>query len=127
MTASKPTATTPRKRSARLARVVRLHIRLALSALLGAGVYAVLTLASWPERVTARFLIAWSIGAFCYLMTVLWLALRCDLTRLRQRSAEEDEGAALILLITVAAAVASLVAIFAELGATHRDQANWLS
>jgi uncharacterized membrane protein len=124
--ASKPAATL-RKRSARLVRVVRLHIRLAVSALLGVGVFVGLMFAGHPERLTARFLIAWSIGAFCYLMTVLWLTLRSDLTRLRERAAEEDEGAALILLITVAAAVTSLVAIFAELGAAHRDHANWLA
>jgi uncharacterized membrane protein len=125
MTASKPTAPL-RKRSARLAHVVRLHGKLVLSAALGAGLFVSLTLLGEPERISTRFLIAWNVGALCYLATVLWLALRSDLTRLRERAAEEDEGAALILLITVAAAAASLIAIFAELGAARGDK-TWLS
>jgi uncharacterized membrane protein len=126
MTASKPPAPT-RRRSAKLAHVVRLHAKLVLSALLGAGLFAGLTLLGQPERTSTRFLIAWNVGALCYLATVLWLLLRSDLRHLRGRAAEEDEGAALILLITVAAAAASLVAIFAELGAAHAEKTGWLS
>jgi uncharacterized membrane protein len=126
MTASKPPSPT-RRRPARLAHVVRLHVKLVLSALLGVGLFVGLTLFGQPERISTRFLIAWNVGAICYLVTVLWLVLRSDLTRLRERAAEEDEGAALILLITVAAAAASLVAIFAELGAAHGVKTSWLS
>jgi uncharacterized membrane protein len=125
MSASKPTSS-PRKRSARLAHVVRLHVRLVVSAVLGALLFIGLTLLDEPERATARFLIAWNVGALCYLLTVLRLVVEADLERLRTRAAEEDEGAALILLITVAAAAASLVAIFAELGATRGARTSWL-
>ena len=54
---------------------------------------------------------------------MLWLVLRCDLDRLRQRAAEEDEGAALILVIVDdGGGRASLVAIFAELGAARAEK-----
>jgi uncharacterized membrane protein len=125
MTASKPTGT-PRKRSARLAHVVRLHVRLVVSAVLGALLFIGLTVLDEPERANARFLIAWNVGVLCYLAAVLRLVVEADLERLRRRAAEEDEGAALILLITVTAAAVSLVAIFAELGATHGDRTGWL-
>jgi uncharacterized membrane protein len=123
------TASTPRKRTwhKKLPAVVRLHIRLVASALIGVALFGVLMQLGQPERVTTRALIAWNVGALCYLITVLWLVLRCDLDRLRQRAAEDDEGAALILVIIVIAAVASLVAIFVELGAARADKGGWLS
>ena len=128
MTASKP-ASLPRKKVWRrkVPAIVRLHIRLVASALIGIALFIALTLLGHPERVITRALIAWNVGALCYLVTVLWLVLRADLDRLRERAAEEDEGAALILLITVIAAAASLAAIFAELGAAHADKGGWLS
>ncbi len=123
------TASKPRKRAwhKKLPAIVRLHIRLVASALIGVALFVILMQLGQPERITTRALIAWNVGAFCYLATVLWLVLRADLDRLRQRAAEEDEGAALILVIIVIAAVVSLIAIFAELGAARGEKAGWLS
>lgn len=134
MTAPKPRNKTSREKTSpdkiwhrKVPAIVRLHIRLVVSALIGIALLVVLMQVGQPERITTRALIAWNVGAFCYLTTVLWLVLRCDLDRLRERAAEDDEGAALILVIVVTAAVASLVAIFAELGAARGDKSSWLS
>ena len=142
MTASQPAPATRKKAShdktrrdktrrdknwrRKLPAIFRLHIRLVASALIGVALFVILMQVGQPERITTRALIAWNVGAFCYLITVLWLVLRSDLDRLRQRAAEEDEGAAVILVIVVIAAVASLVAIFAELGAARGDKIGWL-
>jgi len=48
---------------------------------------------------------------------VLW---RCDIARLRRRASEQDEGAFAILLLSMAATLASLVAIVFELGAVKQ-------
>lgn len=63
-----------------------------------------------------RFLAAWNVGAILWLaMTVVMMA-RSDPARMRKRSAEQDEGAALILLVSCAASTACLVAIASVLG-----------
>jgi len=42
----------------------------------------------------------------------------CDVSRIRERAAREDEGQVAILMLTVSAALASLGAIVAELGSS---------
>jgi uncharacterized membrane protein len=142
MTAPKPASATRKKASRdktppdktqakiwhrKVPAIVRLHIRLVVSALIGVALFGVLMQLGQPARITTRALIAWNVGAICYLATVLWLVLRCNLDRLRERAAEDDEGAPLILVITVVAAVVSLISIFAELGAARADKGGWLS
>ena len=53
-----------------------------------------------------------------YLILIYSVARRGDIARLRQRAAEEDEGAIALLLLTFIAALASLAAIIAEFGST---------
>ena len=64
-----------------------------------------------------RMLVGWDIGIVSYLGAVVWMMVRAaDHHGLKQRAAtQEDEGAGAILFLTVAAAAASLGAIFAEL------------
>jgi uncharacterized membrane protein len=52
-----------------------------------------------------------------YLVLALHVMARSDIERIRRRAVLEDEGDIAILVLTVAAALASLVAIFVELGA----------
>ena len=63
-------------------------------------------------------LIGWDIGVALYLVaaSIVDDARAATSTHPQRRAAEQDEGAFAILLLTCAAAIASLVAIFAELG-----------
>ena len=103
------------QRAPRLVRIIRTRPRLFLSALLGLAVIALLFGTSdW--RTATKLLVGWDIGVGLYLVLAFSLMARSDLHRIRRRAANQDEGNTAILFLTVAAAIASLGAIFAELG-----------
>ena len=97
------TASTPRKSAPHLkpVRIVRAHIKLFAATALGVVLFLVL-----PNdlRVTTRALIAWNVAVGLYLVVAAVVISRFELNHVRQRAAEEDEGGALILALTVAAA-----------------------
>jgi len=98
-------------------RVVRGRPRLFASLLVGAVAALVLVVATgW--RPATRMLVAWDVFLGLYLVLVIHLMARSTIEHIRQRAAVEDEGQVTILVLTVAAALASLAAIFAELGTT---------
>jgi uncharacterized membrane protein len=103
----------------RLLRIVRGRPRLFLSLAVGVVVAGVLAVGTdW--RLATRLLVAWDIYVGLYLALATHLMSQADTGRIRQRAAREDEGQFAILVLTVAAALASLAAIFAELGAGRR-------
>jgi uncharacterized membrane protein len=94
-------------------RIVRGHRRLLLSLAIGV---VVIFLLPTSLRLSSRLLIGWDLGITIYLARALFVLGNFDLKGVRQRAASQDEGGLLILALTVAAAIASLAAIFAELG-----------
>jgi uncharacterized membrane protein len=123
------TASKPHRRAwyAKPAQVARLHGKLVASALLGATLFAVLTWLGEPEQTATRVLIAWNVAVGCYLVAAAVVISRFDVSHMHRRAAEEDVGGALILALTVAAAAASLVAIFVELGDASDQRADALT
>ncbi len=105
-------------RSFKPLRVIRYHPRLSIAVVLGVIVALVLP---HSLRVSTRMLIGWDVGAVFYLVTAFLLVQDFDLKRAQPRAEQYDEGGALILVLTVAAAVASLVAIVVELGAARAN------
>src|SRR5215467_15985279 len=100
-----------------LFRVVSARPRLFSSAAVG----VVLTLATalvtdWPFA--TRLLTAWDIAVALYLGLAFHVIATADVREIEAHAAQQDEGQMTILTCTVAAAVASLAAIFAVLGAT---------
>jgi len=68
-------------------------------------------------RLATQLLVGWDVGIAVYLALVYHLMTRSGAVHMiRQRAALEDEGQFAILVLTVAAALASLGAIVAELG-----------
>jgi len=65
--------------------------------------------------VNSRFLVSWDIGVAMYLALAWAMAQRSSTQAMQARAAQEDEAAVVVLALTVAAAVVSLVAIGAEL------------
>lgn len=98
-------------------RMAKLHARLFGSALVGAASIAMLPGDWW---LSTRLLAGWTAGLALYLILVHTVIWRCDVARLRQRAREQDEGAFGILLLSMAATLASLVAIVFELGGTKQ-------
>ena len=103
----------------RVLRVARAHKRLFICGAIGAA--AVFAL---PMSLTAiaRMLVGWDIGTITYLATVAVTMTTTSVTAIPRNAAAQDEGAFILLLLTVTAAVASLGAIFAELA--FIDRAN---
>ncbi len=98
-----------------LFRIVRIRPRLFISLGIGALVSVVLTVfTDW--RTATRLLVGWDIYVGLYLALVAHLMSGADIQRIRGRAAVEDEGQFAILMLTVVASLASLGAIFSELG-----------
>jgi uncharacterized membrane protein len=109
------------KRPTYLIRVGRAHLRLVISALLGVGVALVA-----PGAPITRALIGWDVGVIAYLAGAVVTMARCaSMEQMRQNAAAQDEGAYAVLILTGAAAMASLGAIFAELAAVERSNPDY--
>lgn len=91
---------------------IRVRPRLAVSML--AGVVASIALPRGLSGPT-RTLVAWDIASGLYLVLAWALMLRSSVEQVRRRAKLQDDGAAVVLGVTVAAAMASLAAIVLEL------------
>jgi uncharacterized membrane protein len=105
-----------------IVRVALAHRRLGLSVVL--GLFAALALPGQPTAIT-RALIGWNIGVLFYLAAAAAMMSRASIAAMRRRAAIEDEGAFGVLVLTVAAAIASLGAIFAELAVLDRANPSY--
>ena len=98
-----------------LVRIVRARPRLFIAGALGVLTIAALAaLTDW--RGATRLLVGWDVANGLYLVLAFQMMGGSDVQRIRQHAAEQDEGQFAILVLTVAAALASVGAIFAELG-----------
>jgi len=95
-------------------RLVLARPRLLLSLVLG-----LCTFVGLPASVSAlgvtRAVIAWNTGAIVYLVLALKMMFWSSHERMRSRALQHDEGNAVVLLLVIAAAIACIVAIVAEL------------
>ncbi|SBT08242.1 conserved membrane hypothetical protein [Candidatus Accumulibacter aalborgensis] len=85
--------------------------------LLAACAVAVLTFFALPAEFTSstRALVTWDVGALLYLILAWVIMARASLDHMTRRARMQDDGAAVVLFLTVAAAVASIAAIVLEL------------
>jgi uncharacterized membrane protein len=96
------------------ARLVRLHGRLLISAVVGVVVMLALLATAW--RTPTKLLASWDIGVACYLALTFWMMAHASIDEIRRRAGIQDEGAFALPLLMAAAAIASLIAVVAELG-----------
>lgn len=106
-----------------LLRIARARPQLVISAAVGIVVTAVLpALTDW--RLAPCVLGGWDIATAVYLALAFHMMARSDVHGIRQRAARQDEGQFAILVLIVAAALASLAAIFALLGTSAGPHAG---
>jgi uncharacterized membrane protein len=96
-------------------RIIRGRPRLFASGLVGLIVTATLPL---TLRLATRILIGWDLGVLLYLTLAYHLMAVSHVGQIRLRARIEDEGRITVLVLTAAAALASLGAIIAELGSS---------
>jgi uncharacterized membrane protein len=101
-------------------RVIRARPRLFSSAALGLVVAAVLAVTT-TCRLETRALVGWDVGVAVYLVLAFPMRVVSEVNHIRRRAAMQDEGQLAILATTIAAPLASLGAIIAELIATDRS------
>jgi uncharacterized membrane protein len=105
------------KRQAYLIRVGRAHLRLVVSAAIGVIAAVVI-----PTSPLTRVLLGWDIGVALYLVAAAATMAQCaSVDQMKKNAAAQDEGAYAILLLTVAASIASVGAIFAQLAVVERS------
>lgn len=106
-----------------LFRVVGARPRLFTSAAVGVAVVAATAFVTdW--RFVTRLLTGWDIAVALYLTLAFHLCASSDVGRIRRNAARQDDGQLTILTCTVGAALASLAAIFAELGVSAAGAAR---
>jgi uncharacterized membrane protein len=106
-----------------IVRMMRGHAKLWCA--VAAGIVLFVALPS-PLRTVTRALIAWDAGLVIYLAAAAAMMARSSIADIRKHSAEQDEGAAAILVLIVVAALASLGAIFIHLApAKQAGLAAW--
>jgi uncharacterized membrane protein len=108
--------TEPPRRLTRVFRIIRARPRLFFAVLVALVVMALVP-GSW--QLAPRLLTGWDVGMLIYLIAAYHLVATGDDKRMRRSAAIEDEGRIAILVLTVAAALASLGAIIALLGSSH--------
>ena len=92
----------------------QLHFRLFISIAVGAAI--ALALLGLPWRMATRLLVGWDAAVALYLVLTYRVMADASVARIRERAAIVDEGATALLILTPAAALASLVAVVIELG-----------
>jgi uncharacterized membrane protein len=94
--------------------------------LLGSTIAALMVFAALPATLltSTRVLIAWDAGIVIYLVLFASMAAHSSIGKMQSRASVEDEGAAIVLILALTAAVASLGAIMVELYGIHDDKSG---
>jgi uncharacterized membrane protein len=115
-----------RRRLPKAVRIIRARPRLFMSLAIGiATIVVLLFVAKWPLPFT--LLLGWDVSVVLYLALAFLVMAKADVHHMRRQSRLQDEGQFMILLLTAAAALASLAAIFALLSTSQgkaRDPAD---
>jgi uncharacterized membrane protein len=87
-----------------------------------AAIVVLAVLTNW--RPVMRGLVGWDIGIGLYVILAFEMMARANVHEIRRRAATQDEGAIVMLVLTVATALASLLAIVALLGTSAEGAAQ---
>ena len=99
-----------------LVRIGHAHLKLFIA--VAAGLACGLALTAFKIDVMARVLAGWDVGMIVYLALAARFRRRYGVKDIRKRAAEQDEGGFAILVLSIVATFASLVAVvFALVGA----------
>jgi uncharacterized membrane protein len=99
--------------------------RLSGSFALGLIVAIALSVVPNDLRWSTKFIFAWDAALLCFIAFTLQMMAECDETKIRTRAAGQDEGQHAVLALAIVAAVASIVAIAAELSLAKSEHGLW--
>ncbi|MGO4570645.1 DUF1345 domain-containing protein [Microvirga sp. 2TAF3] len=104
-----------------MTQLARLHSRLLGATLVAVAIFMLLP-GNWQPN--SRALVGWDAGVVTYLALAGFMASRSSIGQMQERAKLEDEGATIILILILVAAIASLGAIAIELHGIHDDPAG---
>ena len=113
-TAAKDAAKIAAKPASLPVHMAKLHAKIVVAAAFGVAVY--FALKAFDLRAETRFLVGWDAGVALYLWLMQRAMRRSDVAHIRRRAKLQDEGAFVILALSIVATVASLVAVVFEIG-----------
>ena len=124
MAAPKPNPSTPERRRRLLG---PFSSRPRLTGSIAVGLLVGLTLSFTPNdlRWSTRFIFAWDVMLLCFIGLTLPMMVECDDTKIKARAAGQDEGQHFVLALAIIAAIASIVAIAAELSLAKSEHGLW--
>lgn len=97
------------EKTSAIGKITASHWRLLVACLVGLATWAIARALGAPTA--SHVLIGWDAGAAAYLLLTWRLFLKADEKKVRSMAAREDEGRSVILLIVLAAILASLWAV----------------
>lgn len=103
-------------------RIFRLHTKLAIAALVGLAVAGLMMAVAMPGL--TRLLIGWNAGIVVYLILTYAMMRRASVATIRKRASSQDEGAHAILLLSIVATFAGLIAVVFALGGAKQAGAT---
>lgn len=98
-------------------------VRWALIAGVAAG--AALMFIPNPFDASTRWLFAWDLAAAVFLMVLIGKMIGATPEHMAKHAAETDEGRGFLLLLSLAAGIASVTSIWLELSSSHGGNAPW--
>ena len=107
-----------KERSAHLSEKLWAHSRLLVSLIVGivVGVFVPL------DGVMLRILAAWNVAGWLSIALLGVMMVRCEVTGIRQQASLEDESRSAILVLTVLASAATMVAVGAQLSGLSKAE-----
>lgn len=89
---------------------------------IGLGLCSLLFLSEFDMLPITRAIIAWNLGAGLYLLMAMKMMFWSSLEKMRTRALQQDEGSIVVLILVVAAALACIGAIVAEMAVAKNLQ-----
>lgn len=120
MAAAKGKTQRPAPRRHTLYEHLHAHIRLIIAVAVGLVVWWFLPL---NDSIT-RILAAWNIAGWLYVVLIVIMMLRCEIAGIKRQASLEDESRTVLLILTVLASVAMVLAIVAQLSALNEDHSS---
>jgi len=98
------------------------HIRLIIAVLVGIGVWTFAPMLMRIDGGIPRLLVAWNVAGWLYVLLIGTMMLRCEIEGIKRQASLEEESRTLLLILTICASVAMVLAIVAQLSALDEDR-----
>ncbi len=97
-------------------------IRLIIAVLVGIGVWTFAPMLMRIDGGIPRLLVARNVAGWLYVLLICTMMLRCEIEGIKRQASLEEESRTLLLILTICASVATVLAIVAQLSELNEDR-----